>query len=80
MELAQNQLATALEAARAGHAAEPASPCVRNCCLDENDICLGCGRALEEILRWQQSSPGEREAILVAARQRVEIRRARWES
>lgn len=60
--------------------AEPASPCVRNCCLDENDICLGCGRALEEILRWQQSSPGEREAILVAARQRVEIRRARWKS
>ena len=21
----------------------PASPCVRNCCLDDRDICLGCG-------------------------------------
>ncbi|MFA5982499.1 MAG: DUF1289 domain-containing protein [Methylococcaceae bacterium] len=28
------------------------SPCVRNCCLDENDICLGCFRSLSEITRW----------------------------
>lgn len=58
----------------------PASPCVRNCCLDENDVCMGCGRALEEILRWQHSSAEERELILAAARQRMEIRRARWKS
>ncbi|WP_156302871.1 DUF1289 domain-containing protein, partial [Methylogaea oryzae] len=24
-------------------------PCVRNCCLDSTDICLGCFRALAEI-------------------------------
>jgi len=56
----------------------PESPCVRNCCLDENDVCMGCGRALEEILRWQQSTVEEREAILAASRQRLEQRRARW--
>ncbi len=28
------------------------SPCVRNCCLNEADICLGCFRSLEEITRW----------------------------
>lgn len=28
------------------------SPCVRNCCLNEEDICLGCFRSLEEITRW----------------------------
>lgn len=28
------------------------SPCVRNCCLDENDICLGCFRSLIEIMQW----------------------------
>jgi predicted Fe-S protein YdhL (DUF1289 family) len=50
------------------------SPCVRNCCLDENDICLGCGRELQEILHWQQSSDTEREAILLRARQRREQR------
>ena len=26
------------------------SPCVRNCCLDENDVCMGCGRHIDEIL------------------------------
>lgn len=28
------------------------SPCVRNCCLNEVDICVGCFRSLEEITRW----------------------------
>lgn len=50
------------------------SPCVRNCCLDENDVCLGCGRQLQEILGWQQASNAEREAILVLARERRERR------
>jgi len=43
------------------------SPCVRNCCLDENDVCLGCGRALTEILHWHEASTTEREAILERA-------------
>lgn len=30
------------------------SPCVRNCCLDENDICLGCYRSLSETLNWRE--------------------------
>jgi predicted Fe-S protein YdhL (DUF1289 family) len=46
------------------------SPCVRNCCLDENDVCLGCGRLLDEILRWRSVSDVEREEILVLARNR----------
>jgi predicted Fe-S protein YdhL (DUF1289 family) len=28
------------------------SPCVRNCCLDGNDICMGCFRSLAEITQW----------------------------
>jgi uncharacterized protein len=28
------------------------SPCVRNCCLNEADVCVGCFRSLEEITRW----------------------------
>lgn len=50
------------------------SPCVRNCCLDENDVCLGCGRQLQEILNWQQATDAERAAILVLARERRERR------
>lgn len=58
-----------------GTAARAASPCVRNCCLDENEVCLGCGRHIEEILRWHQASAGERDDILAAARLRLEQRR-----
>ncbi len=28
------------------------SPCIRNCCLDNEDICLGCYRSLAEITQW----------------------------
>jgi predicted Fe-S protein YdhL (DUF1289 family) len=47
-----------------------ASPCVRNCCLDEQDICLGCFRHLDEITAWSASSDPERRAILARAAQR----------
>jgi predicted Fe-S protein YdhL (DUF1289 family) len=43
------------------------SPCVRNCCLDDQDICLGCGRALQEIVQWGTASPERRQEILQAA-------------
>ena len=46
------------------------SPCVRNCCLDENDVCLGCGRTLEDILRWRSATDEERESMLVLAKNR----------
>lgn len=28
------------------------SPCNRQCCLDENDYCVGCFRRLDEITNW----------------------------
>jgi len=28
------------------------SPCIRVCCLDENDICLGCYRSIDDVLQW----------------------------
>lgn len=46
------------------------SPCVRNCCLDDEDFCLGCGRHIEDILQWQRVDDSERAAILVRASQR----------
>ena len=43
------------------------SPCRRNCCLDERDVCMGCGRSIDEILRWNEASDTEREEILRSA-------------
>jgi len=51
------------------------SPCIRQCCLDEQDICLGCHRSLDEIKRWMDAGPDERRAILAAARDRARRRR-----
>lgn len=47
-----------------------ASPCVRNCCLDENDICVGCFRSLDEILNWSTVSNDERCSITSRASER----------
>ena len=46
----------------------------RNCCLDENDICLGCHRSLTEICAWSSSSGNERREILARCKARAEER------
>ncbi|WP_344799870.1 DUF1289 domain-containing protein [Litoribacillus peritrichatus] len=46
------------------------SPCVRNCCLNEQDVCLGCFRTLEEIKAWGGADAGQKEIILINAMKR----------
>ncbi|MFT6896178.1 MAG: putative Fe-S protein YdhL (DUF1289 family) [Paraglaciecola sp.] len=41
-----------------------ASPCVSNCCLDDQDMCIGCFRLLNEITAWGNASGQQREGIL----------------
>ncbi len=48
------------------------SPCIRNCCLNENDICLGCYCSLSEITDWGQAGSNRRHVILLNAKQREE--------
>ncbi|WP_445947107.1 DUF1289 domain-containing protein [Shewanella sp.] len=36
------------------------SPCVRQCCLDAQDVCLGCHRTLDDILNWHRLSDTEK--------------------
>ncbi|HET7921441.1 MAG TPA: DUF1289 domain-containing protein [Gammaproteobacteria bacterium] len=52
------------------------SPCVRNCCLNEQEICLGCGRSLDEIRDWGEAEDAVRRQILA----RAEARRAEREA
>ncbi len=49
-------------------------PCMRNCCLNDEDICLGCFRSLGEITQWSETNDHERIIILEKARQRREER------
>lgn len=46
------------------------SPCVRNCCLDDDLTCLGCFRSIEEIKEWGVVDDHRRLVILQNARQR----------
>ena len=39
------------------------TPC-RSICHMENDICLGCGRTLEQIAQWLYITDEEREQVL----------------
>ena len=40
------------------------SPCIRNCCLDTNDICMGCFRSLTEITQWTLVNDKTRQEFL----------------
>ncbi|MFA5170746.1 MAG: DUF1289 domain-containing protein [Sulfuriferula sp.] len=46
------------------------SPCIRNCCLNEDDVCLGCFRAIAEIVRWGEAGDEERQQVLFNAAER----------
>jgi predicted Fe-S protein YdhL (DUF1289 family) len=48
------------------------SPCVRNCCLKNDDVCIGCFRHLDEIMGWQGASNEKKSAILIKCQQRRE--------
>lgn len=55
-----------------------ASPCVRNCCLNEDDVCLGCFRSITEITQWNAADDALRQQFLRNAAQRREIYAIFW--
>lgn len=40
------------------------SPCIANCKLDEDEVCMGCFRTIDEIISWSSSSNKEKQAII----------------
>ncbi len=50
------------------------SPCIRNCCLNEQDVCLGCFRSLEEIQLWSRIDHKQRLKVLLNAEKRKQTR------
>ena len=47
-----------------------ASPCVSLCCLDEDDVCMGCLRHINEITGWHGMNDNEKRELLVVLEQR----------
>jgi hypothetical protein len=48
------------------------SPCVGNCCLDDDLACIGCFRSLDEIKEWGTVDNQRRRVILQNAARRKE--------
>ena len=48
-----------------------ASPCVRQCCLNMEEMCVGCGRLLSEIIGWTSYSADEKASVAQIAQQRL---------
>jgi len=50
--------------------AMPASPCIRVCTLDDDKVCRGCRRTVEEIVAWPRMSAAERARLLTELERR----------
>jgi predicted Fe-S protein YdhL (DUF1289 family) len=65
-----SQSLTAMPAVPRLAESDPPSPCLRLCRLD-GEVCLGCGRRIDEIVAWPTASAAARHAILLMARARL---------
>jgi uncharacterized protein len=43
------------------------SPCIGTCKLNAQQVCVGCGRTIEEIGAWFRATNEQRRAIVAAA-------------
>lgn len=50
------------------------SPCRKVCRLDEDGMCVGCFRMLDEIANWQIMNGQERAEVLRKAHLRMQLR------
>ena len=55
------------------------SPCIRNCTLDGEDVCVGCGRTIGEIMEWANASPARKQEIKALLPERLRTRQL-WRS
>lgn len=61
-----------------GSSTPVASPCVRRCTLDQDDVCIGCGRTLDDIRQWGAMSDEQRGECVARAAQRRQARELSW--
>ena len=49
------------------------SPCINICQMDDDsDLCLGCGRTIDEIIAWGSLREDQRQAIMADLPARLE--------
>jgi len=48
------------------------NPCQKKCFISDEDICYGCFRTLTDIISWKSATEGEKECMLLSAKERKE--------
>lgn len=56
------------------------SPCVACCRLNEEKICVGCYRHMDEIVDWRRKTPEEYQQIAINIQQRKAVARCLGET
>lgn len=56
------------------------SPCIRNCCLDNEDVCMGCFRHIEEIKQWGLASHDLKKKFLKNSAKRKELHQLKYKN
>jgi predicted Fe-S protein YdhL (DUF1289 family) len=57
------------------------SPCNNKCVLDEKtNICLGCFRTIDEIVRWIHMNNQEKKEVLQNTEKRKQTIKSRWKN
>ena len=48
------------------------SPCIKVCVLDARNVCVGCGRTIDEITQWSRMTEEQQRLVVDRAQQRRE--------
>ncbi|KXJ61910.1 MAG: hypothetical protein AXW14_01910 [Alteromonas sp. Nap_26] len=47
----------------------PPSPCIGSCKLDNEDICTGCKRTIDEVIHWRTYTDTQKAAVFTRLQQ-----------
>lgn len=56
-----------------GHSKNIITPCVGQCDLDEEDVCMGCYRSSQEISDWMNKSEDEKIDIVIRCKKQIAL-------
>jgi predicted Fe-S protein YdhL (DUF1289 family) len=54
---------------------KPVSPCVQVCVLDDDQVCIGCGRTVDDVIAWTRLTDAQKWLVLEQSAQRREQRK-----
>jgi len=53
-----------VDAVASPSSSKASSPCVDICKLDSDFVCIGCGRTIDEVLKWPEYTDEQKQEVL----------------